>query len=119
MVFVNASKLGRQTRFIQFAKYIAAPGVLGLELAFPLSRWSRSYYDTVHSLFDQRGIEYRLERTKRADTTEFINVDFGRNLEKAEQVAHLILLEVFELAPDSVVRVTFRGISPSDEFIDR
>ena len=119
MLVRPASGSGGQERYIQFAKYIRTPGSIGIELAFPLSPWSEAYYPVLREALQHRDIYARIERTKRADTPEFLNIDFGADLAKADGVAHLILHDIFQLSPESTVRVTFENVSPKDELVDR
>lgn len=119
MLVKPANEAGEQSRYIQFAKYIRTPGTIGIELAFPLSPWSEAYYPVLREALQARGIYARIERTKRADTLEFLNIDFGADLDKADGVAHLILLDIFQLSPEATVQVTFENVSPKDELVDR
>lgn len=118
MIIRERDKKNGQKRFIQFSKYVASPGRIGIELAFPLSGWSQEYYEQLKELLGVRGITYRVERTGRSDTREFLNVDFARDLDQAESIAQSALHDVFGLAGDSVVDVHYENVSPHDELID-
>jgi hypothetical protein len=108
----------RSGRFIQFSKYISSPGVFGIEFAFPRTGWSEPYYDRLKAILTDQAIGFRLERTNSDRTTEFLNVDCGRDLEQAERVARLTLENVFGFSNDTIVEAFFDNVSVHDELID-
>jgi hypothetical protein len=91
---------------------------MGIEFAFPLSPWSEQYYERLKQHLGERGITYRVERTGRLDTREFLNVDVATDLDRAETVARSALHDIFGLASDASVDVHYENVSPRDEIID-
>jgi hypothetical protein len=106
-------------RFLQYSKYISAPGVYGLEMAFPLARWSREDFDTARDVVSRKGLRHRVERTGRSDTEEFLNVDIGRDVDAADDLAQSLIHEVFGMAVGTRLTVRFFDVSPHDELVDR
>jgi hypothetical protein len=104
----------RPRKFLQFSKYIAPGGRTGLQFDFPLASWSEAYYPALRDRLDEDVIRYRIERTGRRDTREFINIDFEHDVEKARDVA---MLGLSVLAPGhsaEQVRGYFSGVSAAD-----
>jgi hypothetical protein len=110
-------------RFLQFRKYIKSKGHVGLQFDFPLAPWSTKYYERLKKLLDERGYEYEIDPTDTLDApgsnlvTEFLFLDLKQNLESANELTRLCLLEVFKLKPEETVTLYFVGGSPLEEKI--
>lgn len=104
----------RPRKFVQFTKYIAAGGRIGLQFDFPLARWSQPYYEAIQQKLEESGLQYRVEKTGRQDTEEFINVDLATDLNRAYQAAALSLTVLSSNRPEVRLRGSFQGISAAD-----
>ncbi len=109
----------RRGLFLQFAKYIDAVGVAGLQFDFPHAPWSRQYYPILAAELREAGFEFEVQEVSGGDVSEFLVVDLHKDLEKAQDLVRLSLQRVFGLAPDEAVVLFFRQVSPRDETIGR
>jgi len=106
-------------RFVQFRKYIHAPGDYGLSFDFPRAPWSERYYAEFKARLEQAGRQFMLQPTNDSPVTEFILVDCARDLGLCRALAEMVLFEVFALPPESRFKVTAEDISFKDEAIER
>lgn len=105
-------------RFVQFRKYIAEPGKMGLETHFPSAPWSREYYDSVLALLRKKAIAFEILTTNARPTTEFVHIDFGSDVTQAAAWT----VEVFRLVFGcSELRVSVRAedIEPTGKRVER
>ncbi len=109
----------RRRLFLQFAKYIDAAGVAGLQFDFPHAPWSRQYYPILAAELREAGFEFETQEVSGGDVSEFLVIDLCKDLEKAQDLARLSLQRVFGLAPEEAVVVYLRHGSPWDETIGR
>lgn len=99
-------------RFVEFSKYIRDEEHIGLTLDFPMSSWSGPYYEPVKALLDRAGLPYQVEVTPDGPVPEFIQVDFGQDLERGAQVTRDIFQQVFQLPPSIRITAEFEHMSP-------
>jgi hypothetical protein len=105
-------------RFVQFAKYIRARGDFGLELGFPRTTWSGEYYSKLENLLVHEGTVFRRRPVATDPTTEFLEVDCGKDTELAFRIAYTILTTIFQIPLSTRLRVRFSNLSLTDELID-
>ena len=103
--------------FIQFRKYIRSPGNCGIEFGFPNAPWSRETFPRIRELVEQHDLTYQVQETASDDTTEFLLVDFGKDLVMAERLAQDALGTVLNASDKQPVTGYLIGISPRDETI--
>ena len=103
--------------FIQFAKYIKGQGRVGLRCDFPNAEWSRPYCECLKIELLRADILYDISTQSEGQIREFITIDLQRDIKKADELASLILLSVFQLSPDKTVEISFSNVSPRDESI--
>ncbi len=108
-------KLGLRP-FIQFRKYIRSPGVCGLEFGFPNAPWSRNSFEKMRDFVIEQGLVSSLQPGS-GDTTEFLLVDLGKDVSKANRLACSSLAQVFEVGETRQVTGYLIGISSRDEVI--
>jgi hypothetical protein len=105
-------------RFVQFRKYIAEPGRLGLETHFPLAPWSQQYYQSVITSLEKQNRPFEILSAKVRPTTEFVRIDFGANVDEAVAWAVDVFTQVFGL--DGVkVRVRANDVDPTGSRVER
>jgi hypothetical protein len=104
-------------RFLQFSKYIGSKKKIGLQFDYPLAEWSKPYYGKLKEIFEQEGIEFQIEKTDQKGVSEFIVVDVGKDLDKAEKISRLALTGVYNQSPDDFVELYFVNVSEEDERI--
>lgn len=102
--------------FIQFRKYIRGHGDCGLEFGFPNAPWSRDAFSKMRDVVKEEGLDSWVQPAI-GDTTEFLLVDLGKDVAKADRLARASLARVFEASPTRQVTGYLIGISPRDEVI--
>jgi hypothetical protein len=99
-------------RFVEFSKYVRDAQNRGVQLDFPRSPWSEPYYEQVKSLLEGKGIRYQVEDTRNGPVREFIQVDFGQDLEGAATTCREIFERVFRVDPATRVTADFQHVDP-------
>jgi len=105
-------KISYSIKFIQFRKYINAPGDYGIQFGFPKAKWSRPYFDDVFRIC--REIDsgsYIID----ADGIDFIYVEFKRDVKKAHLCAKRVLTEVFGVTDETKLFVTLEDAALWDD----
>lgn len=100
-------------RFVEFSKYVRDPQNRGVQLDFPRSPWSEPYYEQVKSLLEGRGIRYQVEDTRNGPVREFIQVDFGQDIDGAARTCQDIFERVFRVDPKTRVTADFQHVAPA------
>ena len=100
-------------RFVEFSKYVRDPHNRGIQLDFPRSPWSEQYYEQVKSLLEGRGIRYQVQDTPNGPVREFIQVDFGQDMDGAAATCRDIFERVFRVDPTTVVTADFQHVAPA------
>jgi hypothetical protein len=88
--------------FLQFRKYIRAPGHPGIELGFPDSSWSREYVERIRELLEEQDLKYVVVPTGAEPTTAFILVDFGRDVERAREFSLAAVSRIFRVGEEEI-----------------
>ncbi len=104
-------RVRRGERFIQFRKYIARKGVVGIQSDFPRAPWSEPYFDTLRSRLQTEGIEVEMTPAVGGATSGFLTMDFGRDTGKAASIATM-MLQVLQVDPERQCVGEFHGVSP-------
>jgi hypothetical protein len=115
--FVVLTEVGTD-RFLQFRKYISAPGDFGIHMQFPRTTWSEQYYGDVLDLVQRRRLKCSRIPLTTPPTNEFLEVDFERNVDDAVGLACGIITEVFK-SSSIRVRLSAEDICPIDDVVDR
>lgn len=109
-------KISYSNRFIQFRKYINAPGEYGLQFGFPKAKWSLPYFDDVFKVC--REIDsgcYVVDD----DGVDFLYMECGKDVQKAQLCAKRVLTEVFGVTNDTKLFILLEGAALwDDELID-
>ena len=103
--------------FIQFRKHISAPGVCGIEFGFPNAAWSRTTFPVMQEVVEKAGFAYEVRPTDSDQTTAFLCVDLGRDVDKADLLARTALEKGLGVSADTAVTGFLMGISARDERI--
>lgn len=107
-------ELPGEERFVEFSKYIKEGRKQGIQLDFPLSRWSEPYYDQVKSLLESRRVPYTVEDTPDGPVREFIQVDFAHDVDGAAVTAKEIFERVFRVEPGVRLTADMEYVAPKD-----
>lgn len=99
-------------RFVEFSKYIRDEQHIGLTLDFPRSSWSGPYYEEVKALLGRAGLPYQVEVTPEGPVPEFVQVDFGQDLNRGAQIARDIFEQVFHLPPSIRIAAEYEHMNP-------
>jgi hypothetical protein len=105
--------------FLQLRKYINEPGDYGIELSFPIAKWSLNLSDKLTEFCNRCGIAYNLEKDENKGSLDFLYIDFGKDYKKAHEYVSRILLEVFDINPDAKLFVRLENATVEDKLIDR
>ena len=109
-------KVSYTSKFIQLRKYITAPGVFGVQLAFPKAKWSRAYFDDVMKIC--RSIDSASCWVNNDGGMVFLYMDFGRDSEKARRCVFEILSEIFGVTNKTKLFVSLNNSAIWDELIN-
>lgn len=104
--------------FVQFRKYIHAPGSYGIEMHFPKAPWSARYYTGVEDVLKKHGLEYERVPLDSEPTVEVLWVDFSRDVDRASSVTADIVRDVFG-RPEIRLKLQAEDICPLDELVER
>ena len=86
-------------KFIQFEKYVDGSRQ-GVQLAFPKSPWSEDFYEGVRHVVRLRRLPFNIVMTSRdAPTTEFIIAELETDVQKAQELASTLLIDVLGADP--------------------
>jgi hypothetical protein len=110
-------RLPRDSRFLQYSKYLGPGNVVGLQFDFPLAKWSQDYYGGVKRLLSDLGLSYETADVANGNIREFIVVDLKQDLSLASDLARRVLTDVYALPAERTVDLFFSGVSPRDEEI--
>lgn len=104
-------------RFVQLSKYIVRKGKVGLEFDYPLAEWSKPYYDQLKEILAEEDVTFEIQKTDEEMVTEFLNIDFKKDLEKAAHICRLIFQRLYGLKPDDCVELFYVNVNPKDEWV--
>ncbi len=104
---------------IQFDKYIRGPGDYGIELVFPVLKWSRGFAPRIEAYCLDRKLPLRVRPKLSSHAREALFVDCGRDPELAFDLARHIWIEIFGLETSTPLRVERYGLSTDGELVDR
>jgi len=99
----------RGDKFVQLRKYVHASDQHGLSFDFPRAHWSERYYRKLQSRLEHDGVQFVLQPTLNRPVTEFLQVDCKRNLDLANQLIRLVLIEICDFPQDGRLRVTLEN----------
>ncbi len=104
---------------IQFEKYIRGPGDYGIELVFPVLKWSREFAPQVQAYCRARELHLRVRPKLSSHAREAIFVDCGQDPELAFELARHIWIEIFALEASTSHRIERYGLSTDGELVDK
>lgn len=104
---------------IQFDKYIRGPGDYGIELVFPVLKWSRGLAPQLEAYCRAREMPMRVRPKLSSHAREAIFVDCGQDPELAFELARHIWIEIFGLETSTPHRIERYGLSTDGELVDR
>ena len=104
---------------IQFDKYIRGPGDYGIELVFPVLKWSREFAPQVEAYCHAQDLPLRVRPKLSSHAREAIFVDCGRDPERAFELARHIWVELFGLEASAPHRIERYGLSTDGELVDK
>jgi hypothetical protein len=102
--------------FLQFSKYIISENSIGLQLDFPLAKWSKHYYDSLKKLLIDQGIKFETQTTSKEEIPEFLVVDIKQDLDFAQVLIKQIIQSIYKLN-NVKVNLHFENVSPRNEKI--
>lgn len=88
----------KSEKFVQFEKYTYNRDLFGIELSFPDVKWSKPYIEKLKSYCQAEGIEFDL--TRGSDGTEFLVVDYKKDVKGAYRDLRYIILNIFNLSEE-------------------
>jgi len=104
MIFNHANS----EKFIQLSKW-GKGGSCGLELSFPLVGWSKCYEVQLREYCQVHGLLAR--STLGSDGTEFIDINFSKNVAAAAECVEYIFLSIFGIPKSDGYFVRLEGAS--------
>lgn len=104
---------------IQFDKYIRGPGDYGIELVFPVLKWSRGFAPRVEAYCRAHDLPLRVRPKLSSHAREAIFVDCGQDLDGAFELARHIWVEIFGLEASVPHRIERYGLSADGELVDK
>ena len=107
----------QQDKFLQFSKYINGKKSVGIQFDFPLTEWSREYYELLRKVLIEKGIDFDIQKTEHEGVSEFLVVDLKQDLALALNLTKLILQSIYRLDENQSVDLYFENVSPKDERI--
>ena len=102
-------------RFIQFKKYVGPTegnGGGGIIAHFPKTSWSNRYYEPLKAFLHRENVPFSILPVDTLPTTEFLEIDFGTDIDKATRIVEGIFREVFLMPGELRFRIRGDGISP-------
>lgn len=106
----------RSKTWIQLSKYIRARGDYGIELSVPEVDWTRPYFAQIEALIDRHRLVSRI--VAGSDGTRFLDVDFGKDAQKAAETGRAIFRDVFRAPLSGRFHYETSGIAALDQLID-
>lgn len=106
-------------KFVRLRKYIRAPGVFGVELVYPRSKWSSRYIDSVQRYCVENRIRHDVFAGNQANPPELLVADFGGDLDLAYECVSHILLGVFAAKRRRGCLVCLNNAAVGDTLVDR
>ena len=91
-------------------KIVTSPFSAFSQFDFPLAEWSKEHYQDIQKMLDSNNINYSVEKMSRNGVNEFIVVDIGSDINEANNIAKLILINVFNLNENSKVIVEYGNV---------
>jgi hypothetical protein len=105
-------------RFIQFRKYIRAPGIYGVEFGHPDAAWAAPYRGVLLEGLRENGFYAREVPTGEATVPAFVIVDVGSSIEDGVRLVEYVIEAVFNKPTSIRVDALMSGVSVNDEVID-
>lgn len=98
--------------FTQLRKYIITSDNYGIELSFPKAEWSKDFFTQLVAFCDQNGIKYKISKDRSIQKPlEFLQVDFGKDANKAHALIKRIFIEIFGLSENAKLFVRLENAS--------
>lgn len=98
--------------FIQLRKYIITSDNYGIELSFPKAEWSRKFFPKLIIFCKQNDIKYQISKDQSTQNAlEFLQVDFGKDINRAHNCIKRIFTEIFGLSKDIKIFVRLENAS--------
>ncbi|MDJ0945255.1 MAG: hypothetical protein QNJ30_17440 [Kiloniellales bacterium] len=104
---------------IEFDKYIRGPGDYGIQLVFPVLKWSRDFAPRIEAYCRDRGMPLRIRPKLSSHAREALFVDCGQDPELAFELGRYIWVEVFGLEASTPHRIERYGLSTDGELVDK
>jgi hypothetical protein len=105
----------RSSHFVQFRKYVRAPNDNGIELVFPESRWSQSYFGRFHQRLVSEGISFGIAQERDDNPMRFLYIDLGKNIDQSMHVLTILCNDVFAFNADDRFYVLLQNASAQSE----
>jgi hypothetical protein len=116
-IIIRLPKDKKFKRFLQFRKYIEDKKKVGLQFAYPLSSWSKPYYEKLKAILKERKIKFEIEKTECEEVPEFIIIDLKKDLAMAVLLSRLIINQLYGLKSNDCVELYFENVSEEEEKI--
>lgn len=100
--------------FVQFNKYVISNKEYGIEFSFPNANWSESRFNELMRVCELEGIKYGV--SKGSNSMEFLEIDFGTDVNGAHEFVVHVFFKVFNLGPNAKYHVMLHDadVSPRD-----
>lgn len=87
--------------WVQFRKYFDADEAGAIEISFPRAPWTLPYFSKLEMVLKRHSILFSIKREIPSQPMEFLYIDCGKDVDRAERSVSLIFTEVFGVSPDS------------------
>lgn len=100
---------------LKFSKYMYEKNLMGIQYSFPLEKWSKTYYDLLKKVLYDNNIKFKIDKNEDDDFFELLIVDLKQDIKWAQNVATVILQDVFALKNSDKVNLYFENVSARNE----
>lgn len=111
----------RTELFVQFSKYIFKTDERGLQSGFPVTEWSKPYYEGFLKCAQVMGLSYSETSTSTNDpenrAKSFVTLDFGRDITTAREFTARVFQDVYGAKEDDTVRLYYGNVDARDREI--
>lgn len=105
---------------IRFQKYIRSKGDYGIEFSFPGADWSSPYFPVLKDYCVEKGMDFRMveEEGDGRNPTETFHVDFGKNIERANEFSIHVINDILGIPEDAKFNGSGSGYSKKSQLTD-
>ncbi len=102
---------------LEVRKYLYPQENFGLNVCLSCAPGSVEYFRKFEHYCKDKDIDFFMERGSGGDSTEFLCVDFGKDIERAHELVEIIITKIFCISRSHEFFVILENLSPWDEEI--